>query len=200
MSRSRSRWPHTRRPGDRAAAHERYLRQLTASVDPAPAEPEPEEAPLGSDRIATQHGTQQIEDVGRKVAALRVSARPRRAGEVEVVCRADKRMPLHQRVRGILCNAAYCGYVSGKRDVSRTIKGLHEPIVSEELFVRVQEVRTWRARVLKAGPASEDYLLRKLLRCDRCRARMHGYPRRAQRHAPLHVLSGITPPRPAASR
>jgi DNA invertase Pin-like site-specific DNA recombinase len=77
-------------------------------------------------------------------------------------------------VRSILSNAAYCGYVSPRRDVSRTTKGLHEPIVSEELFVRVQEMRTWRARVLKAGPASNDYLLRKLLRCDRCGARMHG--------------------------
>jgi site-specific DNA recombinase len=77
-------------------------------------------------------------------------------------------------VREMFSNATYCGYVSPKRDVSRTIKGLHEPIVSEELFDRVREVRGWRTRVLKAGPPSEDYLLRKLLRCDRCGARMHG--------------------------
>jgi DNA invertase Pin-like site-specific DNA recombinase len=77
-------------------------------------------------------------------------------------------------VRTILCNAAYCGYVSANRDTSRTHRGLHEPIVSEELFVRVQEMRSWRNRVLKAGPASPEYLLRKLLRCDRCGARMHG--------------------------
>jgi DNA invertase Pin-like site-specific DNA recombinase len=77
-------------------------------------------------------------------------------------------------VRTILCNAAYCGYVSANRDTSRTHRGLHEPIVSEELFVRVQEMRGWRNRVLKAGPASPEYLLRKLLRCDRCGARMHG--------------------------
>jgi hypothetical protein len=77
-------------------------------------------------------------------------------------------------VREMLSNATYCGYVSPKRDVSRTIKGLHDPIVPEELFDRVREVRGWRTRVLKAGPPSEDYLLRKLLRCDRCGARMHG--------------------------
>ncbi len=77
-------------------------------------------------------------------------------------------------VRGILSNAAYCGYVSGKRDTTLTNKGLHEPILSEELFMRVQEVRAWRARVLKGGPPSEEYLLRKLLRCERCGARMHG--------------------------
>ncbi len=30
-------------------------------------------------------------------------------------------------VREMLCNAAYAGYVSGHRDTSKTIKGLHEP-------------------------------------------------------------------------
>src|SRR5438093_8010537 len=77
-------------------------------------------------------------------------------------------------VREILLNAAYCGYVGGLRSKDRSVRGLHEPIVTEELFDRVQEVRTWRARVVKAGPPSEDYLLRQLLHCERCGARMHG--------------------------
>ena len=42
-------------------------------------------------------------------------------------------------VREMLCNAAYCGYVSARRDRTKTIKGLHEPIVEEALFDRVQE-------------------------------------------------------------
>src|SRR6266508_2210983 len=77
-------------------------------------------------------------------------------------------------VREMLLNAAYCGYVCGLRSKDRSIRGLHEPLVSEELFERVQGVRTWRARVLKPGPPSEEYLLRKLLHCERCGARMHG--------------------------
>ena len=77
-------------------------------------------------------------------------------------------------VRDILLNAAYCGYVCGLNSRDRSIRGLHEPIVSEELFDRVQQMRTWRARVVKPGPPSEDYLLRKLLYCERCGARMHG--------------------------
>jgi Recombinase len=39
-------------------------------------------------------------------------------------------------VREMLCNAAYAGYVSGLRDKSRAIRGLHEPIISDELFDR----------------------------------------------------------------
>ena len=77
-------------------------------------------------------------------------------------------------VREMLCNAAYAGYVSGLRDKSRSIQGLHEPLVSDELFDRVQEVRSWRTRVLKPGRPSEEYLLKKLLYCERCGARMHG--------------------------
>jgi retinoid hydroxylase len=77
-------------------------------------------------------------------------------------------------VREMLVNAAYAGYVSGLRDKSRSIKGLHEPIVSDELFDRVQEVRSWRTTVLKPSRPSDDYLLRKLLHCDHCGARMHG--------------------------
>ena len=77
-------------------------------------------------------------------------------------------------VREMLVNAAYCGYVCGLRSKDRSVRGLHDPLVSEELFDRVQEIRAWRTRVLKAGRPSEDYLLRKLLYCERCGARMHG--------------------------
>ncbi len=77
-------------------------------------------------------------------------------------------------VREMLCNAAYAGYVSGLRDKTRAIKGLHEAIVTDELFEKVQEIRSWRTRVVKPGRPSEEYLLRKLLCCDRCGARMHG--------------------------
>jgi hypothetical protein len=58
--------------------------------------------------------------------------------------------------------------------MSRSIRGLHEPIVGDELFDRVQEVRSWRTRVVKPGRPSEEYLLRKLIHCERCGARMHG--------------------------
>jgi site-specific DNA recombinase len=77
-------------------------------------------------------------------------------------------------VREMLCNAAYAGYVSGLRDKTRAIQGLHEAIITDELFEKVQEIRSWRTRVVKPGRPSEEYLLRKLLCCERCGARMHG--------------------------
>jgi site-specific DNA recombinase len=77
-------------------------------------------------------------------------------------------------VREMLCNAAYAGYVSGRRDTSKTIKGLHKPLVEEALFDRVQQLRRQRARNLSPGRPSPNYLLRGLARCRRCHGRMHG--------------------------
>jgi DNA invertase Pin-like site-specific DNA recombinase len=77
-------------------------------------------------------------------------------------------------VREMLCNASYCGYVSGRRDKSKAIKGLHEAIVPEELFDRVQLMRRERARTLHPGRPSPRYVLRGLARCKRCHARMQG--------------------------
>jgi DNA invertase Pin-like site-specific DNA recombinase len=77
-------------------------------------------------------------------------------------------------VREMLCNAAYAGYVTAGRSKDRSIRGLHEAIITEALFDQVQELRAFRARVKQPGPASEEYLLRRLLRCERCGASMHG--------------------------
>ena len=77
-------------------------------------------------------------------------------------------------VREMLCNSAYCGYVSGRRDRSKAIKGRHEAIVDEQLFNRVQELRRVRARTLKPGRPSSRYLLRGLARCERCQGKMQG--------------------------
>ena len=74
----------------------------------------------------------------------------------------------------MLCNAAYCGYVSARRDKTKAIKGLHEAIVEEVLFDRVQLMRRERARTLKPGRRSQRYLLRGLARCERCQGNMQG--------------------------
>jgi site-specific DNA recombinase len=78
-------------------------------------------------------------------------------------------------VREMLCNAAYCGFVSARRDRSKQIKGQHQAIVPEELFDRVQEIRRQRSRTHKPGrPSERRYLLRGLARCRRCHGKMQG--------------------------
>jgi site-specific DNA recombinase len=130
--------------------------------DSALAVPDPERAPLVRELFERYAGGQESD---RSLAAW-LNAKGARS--------AKDRPFTKDTVREILLNSAYCGYVGGLRSKDRSVRGLHEPIVSEELFDRVQEVRSWRARVVKPGPPSEDYLLRKLLHCERCGARMHG--------------------------
>ena len=130
--------------------------------DSARAVPDPERAPLVREMFE-RYATAQESD--RSVAAW-LNAKGVRTANGGAFGK--------DTVRDMLLNAAYCGYVCGLRSRDRSIRGLHEPIVAEELFERVQSVRTWRARVLKPGRPSEEYLLRKLIYCERCGARMHG--------------------------
>jgi hypothetical protein len=87
--------------------------------------------------------------------------------------------------REMLCNAAYAGYVSGRRDKTKAIKGLHEPIVDEALFDRVQLMRRQRARTLNPGRPSPNYLLRGLARCRRSQRPHARHHRRTREQAAL---------------
>jgi site-specific DNA recombinase len=135
-----------------------YVRDPVTKV----ATPDPERAPLVL-AMFERYATGQESD--RTLAAW-LNAKGARS--------ARDRLFGKDTVREMPSNLAYAGYVSGLRDKNRSIRGLHEAIVPDELFDRVQEVRPWRARVVKAGRPSEEYLLRKLLCCERCGARMHG--------------------------
>lgn len=77
-------------------------------------------------------------------------------------------------VRTMLTNSVYAGYISGRRDVSKAIRGKHEAIVSDELFDEVQTRRNIRGTVGQPGRPSLGYAGSKLLLCDRCGGRLHG--------------------------
>jgi DNA invertase Pin-like site-specific DNA recombinase len=77
-------------------------------------------------------------------------------------------------VREMMVNAAYAGYVTGRREKSREITGNYEPIVDWALFERVQEIRALRTRTLHPGRPSAGYALSGILCCERCGSRMHG--------------------------
>ncbi|HEY1688825.1 MAG TPA: recombinase family protein [Solirubrobacteraceae bacterium] len=132
--------------------------------DPATklAVPDPDRAPL----VLAMFGRYATGQESDRTLAAWLNAKGARSARGRLFCK--------DTVREMLSNLAYAGYVSGLRDKSRSIRGLHEAIVSDELFDRVQEVRSWRTRVVKPGRPSEEYLLRKLLCCERCGARMHG--------------------------
>ena len=78
----------------------------------------------------------------------------------------------------ILQNELYCGLIrveAYKNEAEHFVKGLHEPIVSEELFRRVQDVVSNKRRV-KAKPKKVNEVLpmRGYLVCHRCGKNLTG--------------------------
>jgi site-specific DNA recombinase len=77
-------------------------------------------------------------------------------------------------VRDMLGNLSYAGFVTAQRSTSREIRGKHEPIVTEELFNRCADLRRQRTTTKHPGQSISTYLLRSIVRCERCDGRMHG--------------------------
>lgn len=89
-------------------------------------------------------------------------------------------------VREMLINPFYCGFVRyrgirepltnarTKRKDTRTIVGIHEPLVTQALFEKVQQLRAMRAgsRVGHSSKQKRAYLLQGIARCATCGERM----------------------------
>ncbi len=73
----------------------------------------------------------------------------------------------------ILRNKLYCGLVFIKRyknEQEITVKGIHQPLISEDLFQKVQEILICRGRKSKKySKISDSTPLRGLLYCDECK-------------------------------
>ncbi len=81
-----------------------------------------------------------------------------------------------ETVRDVLVNSTYAGYVSPRRaPLDPAARGNHEPIVSRELFERVQAVRA-RRNGKKHGtrPSRHNYVLTGTAVCDRCGTSLYG--------------------------
>jgi site-specific DNA recombinase len=77
-------------------------------------------------------------------------------------------------IRDMLANVTYCGYVSAQRSTSKEIRGKHQPLIDEALFDRCADLRRQRTTTRNPGRPSQRYLLRSIVRCQRCDGRMHG--------------------------
>ncbi len=85
--------------------------------------------------------------------------------------RSKRGSPLfgHKTVRGILANRFYIGDIVYKGEVVAT--GLHEPVISRELFERVQDVREKRRSASQSnhkGRTNRAYLLQGVAVCAGC--------------------------------
>ena len=106
-------------------------------------------------------------------------------------------------VRVMLQNPFYMGtvlyrgaFIQGKsrRGKGEMIKGVHQPIISEDLFARCQKVRALRRRTIDTKPYTRHtYLLSGIITCKNCEKKMRAqsanagrYYRDASRFSGLH--------------
>jgi site-specific DNA recombinase len=72
-----------------------------------------------------------------------------------------------------LRNPVYCGKIrvaTSNDELAHLVQGLHEPLISEALFYKVQEVMDGRSKILKglAIATPKDLPLRNFIKCNRC--------------------------------
>lgn len=91
-------------------------------------------------------------------------------------------------VRDMLGNLTYCGFVTAQRSSSKEIRGKHPALISEELFERCADLRRQRTTTRHPGRPSARYVLRSIVRCERCGGRMHGQTS-GRRGAPRYYCS-----------
>lgn len=79
-----------------------------------------------------------------------------------------------QAVSHLLHHAVYAGKLWDPKDRSRRIDGLHPPLVSEDLWQRVQDRLHRRSPLPRASPANPHFPLATGLRCPGCGSSMAG--------------------------
>jgi site-specific DNA recombinase len=108
-------------------------------------------------------------------------------------------------VRVMLQNPFYMGYVSyrgvfiqgkSRHGEGKMLKGVHQPIISEDLFTRCQKVRALRRRTVETKPYTRHtYSLSGIITCKNCKKKMRAqsamsgrYYRDASRFSGIHCL------------
>lgn len=81
----------------------------------------------------------------------------------------------HKRISDALRNPFYCGYISHNLLDGEVIKGKHPALISEELFLQVNNVISKYRQGHKLNEEEEKTPLRRFLLCEVCGAPFTGY-------------------------
>ena len=96
---------------------------------------------------------------------------------VEIVKRLDKcGLKIYkQRLTRIFRNPVYCGLITHGLLDGQIIKGIHEPIVSRALFLRVNGIQARNPQDYKQNKANENLPLKGFAQCKNCNDSLTGY-------------------------
>jgi site-specific DNA recombinase len=81
----------------------------------------------------------------------------------------------HQRMSDLFKNPFYCGLISHNILEGQVVEGIHEKLVSKDVFLHVNEVQNKNPHGYASTEVNEAIPLKRFLRCDTCRQFLRGY-------------------------
>ena len=80
-----------------------------------------------------------------------------------------------QKLAHIFRNPFYCGYIAHNMLDGAVVKGNHEALISQELFLRVNGIMDTNTHGYKIQEENDHLPLKRFLRCGKCNQMLHGY-------------------------
>lgn len=95
--------------------------------------------------------------------------------EISLRCKAWGRFIHEKRLFDIFKNPFYCGYLKNNLLGDEIVKGRHEPLVSEEIFLKVNGIGVKQAKNYIYKPTDELFPLKRFITCEKCGTTWVGY-------------------------
>jgi site-specific DNA recombinase len=81
----------------------------------------------------------------------------------------------HQQVSSIFRNPFYCGLMAHNILEGEVVEGIHEKLISKEIFLKVNDVQNKNAHGYTTTEENDDIPLKRYLRCECCGQFLRGY-------------------------
>ncbi|SFE68043.1 Site-specific DNA recombinase [Chitinophaga sp. CF118] len=135
-------------------------------------------APLGYKHLLTNERQKIVIDeesgpIVRQAFALRGQGVS--IDDVASQCKAMGRYIDPKRLSEMFMNVFYCGYIRNKIIGDELVKGKHEPLVSEELFLKINGADILYPQNFEARPTDNLFPLKRFITCAKCGVKYVGY-------------------------
>ena len=81
----------------------------------------------------------------------------------------------HQQISAAFRNPFYCGLLSHNLLEGEVVEGIHEKLISREIFLKVNEVQNRNAHGYTTTEENDNIPLKRFLRCEYCGSFLRGY-------------------------
>lgn len=81
----------------------------------------------------------------------------------------------HQQMSAIFRNPFYCGLMAHNCLEGQVVEGIHEKLVSRELFLQVNDIQNGNAHGYTTTEENDNIPLKRFMRCDYCGSFLRGY-------------------------